>query len=378
MDASTKPLRIPPEMSIYAEKHGIFDMVKTLVTSLIVDKPEDPIQYLIGLLKRSSVEVPKVMLLGPPFSGKTTIARKLCEHTKAIHITASDILKESTDLTQNSQGYKAKEQEIPVDLWIKSIQRRLSKIDCMRRGWVLEGIPQTYREALSLQEAGIIPDHVVLLEAPDAALIERSHGRRVDPVTGDIYHVTFIWPEDNAVARRLERQAATSENQGVAQLMLQRREVPAIRRTYRHCLRSIDADQPLVDVFDQVLMYVLSRHRSAAPHIPRVLLFGPPGSGKSLQAKLISRKYNVVNVCCSELLEAVCADATSMGELIKPYLESGQQVPDSMVLQILTERLSRLDCTTLGWVLHGFPRNLEQAEKLQKSNFIPSRLVYSA
>uniref|UniRef100_A0AAY5L5P6 Nucleoside-diphosphate kinase n=1 Tax=Esox lucius TaxID=8010 RepID=A0AAY5L5P6_ESOLU len=386
MDATTKPLRIPPEMSIYAEEHDIYELVQSLVISLMVDKPEDPIHYLISLLKRGNFEVPKVMLLGPPFSGKTTIARKLCEHIKAIHITASNILKESTDLTKKAQEYTAKEQEIPVDIWIKLIQQRLLKIDCVRQGWVLEGIPQTHREAVSLQEAGVIPDHVVLLEAPDAVLIERSHGKRVDPITGDpdfffytcidIYHVTFIWPEDNEVAHRLERQTSDSEEQGVTQLMKQHQEVTALRRTYQYCLKSIDADQPFVDVFDQVLTYVLSRHRSVAPHTPRVLLFGPPGSGKSLQAKLISQKYNTVNLCCSELLEAVCADATSMGELIKPYLESGQQVPDSMVLQILTDRLSKLDCTTRGWVLHGFPRDLEQAEKLQEANFIPSRVFF--
>nr|XP_046202542.1 adenylate kinase 8 isoform X2 [Oncorhynchus gorbuscha] len=353
MDETAKPLRIPPEMAIYAEKHEIFDLVQTLVTNLMVDKPEDPIQYLIVLLKRGSVEVPRVMLLGPPASGKRTVARKLCEHTQVIHITDSNILKEDTDLTKKALQYKAKQQ-----------------------GWVLEGIPQTREEALSLQEAGVAPNHVVLLEAPDAVLIERSQGKRIDPVTGDVYHVTFIWPEDKEVVQRLEHQKAVSEEQLVAQLMQHHREVHALRKTYRNCLKGIDADQPHVDVFDQVLKYILSRHCSVAPHTPRVLLFGPPGSGKSLQAKLISQKYNIVNLCCGELLEAVSADATNMGELIKPYLESGQQVPDSMVLQILTERLSRLDCTTRGWVLHGFPRDLEQAEKLQESNFIPSRVFF--
>ncbi|XP_035642282.1 adenylate kinase 8 isoform X2 [Oncorhynchus keta] len=332
MDETAKPLRIPPEMAIYAEKHDIFDLVQTLVTNLMVDKPEDPIQYLIVLLKRGSVEVPRVMLLGPPASGKRTVARKLCEHTQVIHITDSNILKEDTDLTKKALQYKAKQQDIPGDLWIKLIQQRLSKIDCVRRGWVLEGIPQTREEALSLQEAGVAPNHVVLLEAPDAVLIERSQGKRIDPVTGDVYHVTFIWPEDKEVVQRLEHQKAVSEEQLVAQLMQHHREVHALRKTYRNCLKGIDADQPHVDVFDQV--------------------------------------------CCGELLEAVSADATNMGELIKPYLESGQQVPDSMVLQILTERLSRLDCTTRGWVLHGFPRDLEQAEKLQESNFIPSRVFF--
>ncbi|KAL0978957.1 hypothetical protein UPYG_G00178470 [Umbra pygmaea] len=376
MDATKQKLKIPPEISIYAEKHEIFDLVQTLVTSLMVDKPEDPIQYLMCLLKRVNVEVHRVMLLGPPASGKSTIAQKLCENTKAIHISAINILQEFTELTKEAQEYKAKQQEIPVDLWIKLIKQRLSKVDCVRRGWVLDGIPQTREEALSLQEAGVIPDHVVLLEALDTLLIERSHGKRIDPITGDVYHDMFIWPEDKEVAQRLERPAATSAEQCVAQLMQHHRQVHALRNTYHNCLKSINADQPPEHVFDQVLSFILSRHRSVAPHTPRILLFGPPGSGKSQQAKRISEKYKIVNLCCSELLEAVCADATSMGELINPYLESGQRVPDSMVLQILTERLSRVDCTTRGWVLHGFPRDLEQAEKLQESNFIPSRVFF--
>ncbi|XP_046904465.1 adenylate kinase 8 [Hypomesus transpacificus] len=376
MDATAKPLRIPPQMGIYAEKHEIFDLVQILLKNLMVDKPDDPIQHLIGLLKRGSVQVPRVMLLGPPASGKITIARKLCEHIQAIHINTSNLLMEDTDQTMRALQYKDKQQEIPSDLWIKLIQQRLSKIDCVRRGWIMEGIPRTHQEALSLQKAGIFPDHVVMLKAPDSVLMERSHGKRIDPVTGDVYHVTFIWPEGEEVAGRLVPEKTVLTEQCGSQLRQYHSEAHSLARIYHNCLKTIDADQPHTDVFDQVLMYVLSRHRSVAPHTPRILLFGPPGSGKSLQAKLISQKYNIVNLCCGELLKAVSADETNMGELIKPYLEAGQRVPDSMVLQVMTERLSRLDCTLQGWVLHGFPKDLEQAEKLQESNFIPSRVFF--
>ncbi|XP_062873818.1 adenylate kinase 8 [Trichomycterus rosablanca] len=377
MDATVKPVRIPPEIATYAEKHEIFELIQTLVKNLVIDKPADPIQYLITILKSDSVDVPKVVLLGPPASGKSTVAKKLCEHIGAIHITSSNILKNDTDLTRAALQYRDKNQVIPKDLWIKLIQQRLSRPDCIRLGWVLDSIPKTREEALCLQEVGIAPEHAVILQATDAVLIERSLGKRIDPVTGDVYHMTFMWPESAEVAQRLQRpQHLMTENEITRQLQTYHRDIHALQHTYNSFLKIINADQPHVDVFNQVLSYVLSRHRSAAPSTPRILLLGPPGSGKSLQAGLISQKYNVVNICCGELLKAVAADESSMGELIKPFLESGQQVPDNMVLRVLTERLSRLDCTTHGWVLHGFPRDLEQAEGLQESNFSPSRVFF--
>ncbi|XP_022523359.2 adenylate kinase 8 [Astyanax mexicanus] len=377
MDATTKPLRIPPDMATYAEKHDIFELFQTLVRSLVVDKPADPIQYLIDMLKRENTDVPRVMLLGPPASGKRTIAKKLCEQIGTIHITASNILKDDSDLSRAALEYTEKNQEIPQDLWIKLIQQRLSKADCVRRGWVLEAIPKTREEALCLQEAGIAPEHVVMLQAPESVLIERSLGKRIDPVTGDVYHVAFMRPESAEVAQRLERpQSLISEDVIYRQLQGFHREAHALQRTYKNCLKIVDADQAHVDVFAQVLTFILSRHRSSAPYTPRILLLGPPGSGRSLQARFIAQKYGLVNICCGELLKAVAADESSMGELIKPFLESGRRVPDSMVLQILTERLSRLDCTTRGWVLHGFPQDLEQAEALQESKFSPNRVVF--
>uniref|UniRef100_A0AAR2KXG7 Nucleoside-diphosphate kinase n=1 Tax=Pygocentrus nattereri TaxID=42514 RepID=A0AAR2KXG7_PYGNA len=356
MDATVKHLRIPPEMSVYAEKHEIFDLFQTLVRNLIIDKPADPIQYLIGMLKRESIEVPRIMLLGPPASGKRTIV-------------SVDQGKAAESLFYDFQALDSFYQLVCTVCLFKilTVKWQIGVLQPVLylQGWVLEAIPKTREEALCLQEAGIAPEHVVILQAPDAVLIERSLGKRIDPVTGDVYHVTFMWPESAEVAQRLERpQGLNSEDVISRQLQAYHSEAHALHRTYQSCLKIIDADQPHVDVFAQVLTYVMSRHRSAAPHTPRIILLGPPGSGKSLQARLIAKKYDIVSICCGELLKAVAADESSMGELIKPFLESGRRVPDSMVLQILTERLSRLDCVTRGWVLHGFPQDLEQAELL--------------
>ncbi|KAM4615842.1 adenylate kinase 8 [Polymixia lowei] len=351
MDETVKPLRIPPEMPVYAENHEIFDLVQTMVSSLMADKPEDPVSYLIALLKRSRLDVPRIVLLGPPAAGKKTVARKLCAQLGSIHVTADILLKEDTPLCKQALHYIHTQQ-----------------------GWLLEGIPHTRQQALSLQEYGITPDHAVMLEAPDEVLLERSQGRLIDPLTGDVYHQTFIWPSDQTVAQRLEKGRSLSEKQQLADLQRYRREVTGLSSAYRHILKTVNADQPHTDVYQQVLAFVLTRGGSVAPRTPRVLLLGPPGSGKSLQAGLLSHKYNLVDVCCDQVLRSVAAEASTLGQLVKPYLETGDRVPDSLVQQVLMERLARLDCTAKGWVLHGFPRDLEQAERLQESNYIPSRL----
>ncbi|XP_072559829.1 adenylate kinase 8 isoform X2 [Paramormyrops kingsleyae] len=379
MDPTANTLRIPPEMLLYAEKHEIFDLMQSMLRNLIVDKPEDPIQYLITLLKRDSIgaltckvqcqkqracaqvqlslSVPRIMLLGPPASGKRTTARQLCERTRAVHITEPGVLEGEGELAREAKWHADRLQEIPCELWVKLIQQRLSKLDCIRQGWVLEGIPHSRQEALLLQELGISPHHVVMLEAPDEILIRRRQCRRVSVCSEDEKRVLS---DDNTATR----------------LLKYHQEVSALQRTFQNCLKIIKADQSHEDVFAQALSYIQRRPRPPAPYTPRVLLFGPPGSGKRLQAELISQKYNLVNICCGELLKAVSADKTSMGELIKPYLASGEQVPNDLVLQILTQRLSRMDCAARGWVLRGFPRNIEQAEMLKESNFIPNRVFF--
>ncbi|XP_074911734.1 adenylate kinase 8 isoform X6 [Buteo buteo] len=227
-----------------------------------------------------------------------------------------------------------------------------------------------------LQSSGIIPRHVVVLYAPDTVLIERNSGKRLDPFTEEVYHTTFDWPSDPLIQQRLVKPEDLSEQEMSKKLLEYHRNLPGVFQIYQKVLKSINADQPSMDVLSQVLTYVQTRHRSAAPFTPRILFCGPPGSGKSLQAALIAQKYSVVNICCGQLLKEAVADKTKLGELIKPYIDNGYPVPDNLVMKILAKRLNALDCMTNGWVLYGFPRDIEQGEQLQKSHIIPNRVFF--
>lgn len=188
-------------------------------------------------------------------------------------------------------------------------------------GWILDGIPETREQALTIQTLGISPRHVIVLSAPDTVLIERNLGKRIDPQTGEIYHTTFDWPPELEIQNRLMVPAGISEGETARKLLEYHRNIVRILPSYPKILKVISADQPCVDVFYQALTYVQTSHRSNAPFTPRVLLCGPVGSGKSLQAALLAQKYGLINVCCGQLLKEAVADKSKYGDLIQPFFE---------------------------------------------------------
>lgn len=94
-----------------------------------------------------------------------------------------------------------------------------------------------------------------------------------------------------------------------------------------------------------------------------VLLLGPQGSGKGTQAKRIEAEYGVPHIATGDILRAAISDGTPLGERVKPILESGQLVPDDLMIDLIRERLSEPDAES-GFVLDGFPRTSPQADAL--------------
>lgn len=376
MDATKKPLLIPPEFSNYAEKHGIFQIYESLLTKLIIEQPADPLTYMIGLLEQES-EVPQIIIHGPPAAGKRTMSVMAAKHFDCVHITLDNLLAESDSKSaKKAQEYISAKETVPTHIWVSLIKERLQKEDCISKGWLLEAFPQTREQAQALQAEGINPRHFVLLEAPDTVLIERVMGKRIDPETGDVYHSTFDPPSDLAVVQRLVPDSKSSEKVMIQRLMEYHRHIDGILMCFEKIQKSINVDQPKADVFSQVLSYLKMNHRNNAPHTPRLILLGPTGCGKSVQAELLASKYGFVNVSCTELIKQSLVDDSKLGEAVRPYIDRHMLVPDDLVLQLLKSRLAQLDAVTKGWVLHGFPKTREQAESLARAGYEANRVIF--
>ncbi len=96
----------------------------------------------------------------------------------------------------------------------------------------------------------------------------------------------------------------------------------------------------------------------------RIILFGPPGSGKGTQADLVERKYGLPKVSTGDLLREAVRDGTPLGRRADAIMRQGLLVNDEIVEGLLRQRLARPDCRA-GYLLDGFPRNLSQVKILE-------------
>ena len=94
-----------------------------------------------------------------------------------------------------------------------------------------------------------------------------------------------------------------------------------------------------------------------------LVLLGPPGSGKGTQAARLTAKYRIPQIATGDILRAAVDAGTPLGQQVKAYLDRGELVPDSLVVDIIRHRLAEPD-SKQGFILDGFPRTVPQAQAL--------------
>ena len=87
----------------------------------------------------------------------------------------------------------------------------------------------------------------------------------------------------------------------------------------------------------------------------RLLVMGPPGSGKSTQGRTIAAEHNVPHVSLGSVLRSEVEAGTELGKLVEPYTSTGRLVPDNIVIEVVRDRMEQPDVAN-GFVLDGFPR----------------------
>jgi adenylate kinase len=96
----------------------------------------------------------------------------------------------------------------------------------------------------------------------------------------------------------------------------------------------------------------------------RIIMFGPPGSGKGTQAEQLRNEWGLAQISTGAILRDAIQQKTPTGLKAKEYIDKGELVPDDLMTRVVEDRLDMEDCTK-GFILDGFPRTIAQAEALE-------------
>jgi adenylate kinase len=203
-----------------------------------------------------------IIIAGAPASGKGTQCEIIKEEFGVVHLSTGDMLRAAV-AAGTEVGVQAKEfmdsgKLVPDEVIIGIIRDRLQEADCKEQGWLLDGFPRTAAQAEALAEAGCSADCFLFLDVPDEILVERVVGRRTDPDTGKIYHMTFSPPpaDDEELVNRLEHRSDDTEEKVVVRLEQFHANVAAVKGSYEEIMVSIDGNRSPADVSADIMKSV--------------------------------------------------------------------------------------------------------------------------
>lgn len=149
-----------------------------------------------------------IALIGPPASGKGSQCERLKSAYHIIHISTGELLrshvKRNTDIGKRVASYMKRGELVPNSTIVDLTLDRCHEKDCESQGFILDGFPRNIHQAQRLlSDPTVHIDAVVHYVVEEHELLKRSTGRRLDPVTGRIYHIEYNPPTDPAIKERL-------------------------------------------------------------------------------------------------------------------------------------------------------------------------------
>ena len=193
----------------------------------------------------------KLILLGPPGSGKGTVAQMLAKDFNFAHVSAGELLREEikkgTTLGNDIKKLVETGALVP-DLLVTEIM----KLDVSsKENYIMDGFPRTLTQAEAIEDLDI--DMAIYLEVPDVVVIDRFAGRRTDPVTGDVYHIKHN-PAPAEIQDRLVQRKDDTPETVKDRLVIYHKQTQPLVDFYekKGILKTIDGAPPPKKVYEVV------------------------------------------------------------------------------------------------------------------------------
>ncbi|CAL8073381.1 unnamed protein product [Calicophoron daubneyi] len=379
---------------------------------------------------------PRILILGMPCTGKTTLAKRLCATWGCELITATELinseLKRGCEMGEQIRAKLVAGQDLDDALVIELFKKALVEHSCKEHGYIMEGIPNHSELSLTIrQQLDLLknlpngPEYVIYLHLTDKQLRERWEDMRIDIEDGALYskynyvdkttclgrwtrHPDFPVVDDATKERLITRHEELEENLD--------KHFEFYHRVMDEHLQwflasfdpstvlNVDADLSPSELLQDVLLRfsVMARHpgvptttlfeiasdesgdttsscqctcgEKRAPkddihisrdfwkdRVPKIMIIGNSCCGKTTLAKKMVKDWGCVLINASELIQNHLSEKTPIGREMEEVMKKGEDLKDTMVLDMLKEHLTSSDCIKRGFVIDDIPTSSEKA-----------------
>ena len=359
-------LEYEKSMEEYFHTHKVYELIERLFEELIVNKPENPIDYLIERLKRKTTK--RIFITGTPGAGVDDICLALTNSLeyKCINMTQlidNEISNESERVEKIKKNYNEC-RYIDDDIIIDILREQLIKCEEENISYIVEDFPRNRTQAIFLQSFGLLPDNVILLKTSKEKSLESIEEKIKNNFENDGIEKT---------EEEIKNLSAISYDESDINLK-------ALKDIFNGYYQEVDVDKfeqqfDIVDTLANLLKYKIKSSEARNP--PRIMLIIPPCFNKKRIGMKVSSKLKISNVDVMDLLKREIEKKNENSKNILDALDRNDTVDNKYVLKFLEERLYSSDCTINGWVTTGFPKSELQINYMDhmKSEIRPNLIV---
>ena len=372
----TEKLEYEKGIEQYFDEHKVYDLFEKLFKELIINRPENPLDYLITRLQRKDTK--RIFITGYPGTNRKSICLAITNNLgysclNMAHLIDREIskkLENSDKLEKNYNENRLVDDEIAINL----VKNQLIKYEEENCSYIIEGFPRNRNQAIFLQSIGLLPDNIIVLtttrEKAEEQIFEKLRERYPAP------------PEKNDEQQEHQEHSVESDsNQNnyktdeqlkeMAKISMEESEmnIRAVEDVFSgfYCeipVYKYQEDEEIVNELAKLLNF--KNKTNAARRPPRVILSTPPCMDKNGIAERICNELKIIHVNIIDLLKKEIQKKNENSKIILSSIEKNEFVDDKFVLKLLEDRLFSSDCRINGWILTGFPRTNLQINFMEK------------
>ncbi len=284
-----------------------------------------------------------IALFGPPGAGKGTQSKKVIEKYNLTYISTGDILREEiaegSELGLQAKGVIERGGLVSDEIIVQIIEKKI-KTNTDSNGILFDGFPRTVVQAYILEglllKLNTSLNCMVRLEVPKDELMKRMLERAKKEKRADDTH--------DVIQNRLTE--------------YKNKTIPVVD-FYRekNIYYAIDGFGSLDEVFNRIQNVV---ENTLKKEWLNVVLYGPPGSGKGTQGRMLAEKFNLVYISTGSLLRKEIKKESEIGKKVEGYMKKGDIVPDEFAIKLIEKQI-KANPNASGFFFKGFPRTIVQA-----------------